>query len=190
MNGDLITGAAGVDSGGHLIGKQVKTPPGELDAGQREHPGELAGHIHLLGFTCFHLEKPFDARKPWSQAAFAGRSCSRWPVRRPTCEPWRPLRIQGSRPDVNGYRWWQKGFSPLLVCFESVWSPCSDRCLPCQCLDESVLSLGTWHRKLWFFVQFFKIFCWQMFCYVIFLKPRELVALVSHVVQVNLIRGE
>ena len=56
MNGDLITGAAGVDGGGHLIGKQVKTPPGELDAGQREHPGELAGHIHLLGFAWFHLE--------------------------------------------------------------------------------------------------------------------------------------
>ena len=77
MNGDLITGAAWVDGGGHLISKQVETSPGELDAGQRKHPGELAGHIHLLGFAWFHLEMPFGARKPWSQAAFAGRSCSR-----------------------------------------------------------------------------------------------------------------
>ena len=49
MNGDLITGAAGVDMRGHLICKQVKTAPGELDAGQRKHPGELACYIHLLG---------------------------------------------------------------------------------------------------------------------------------------------
>ena len=56
MNGDLITGAAGVDMCSHLIGKQVKASPGELDTGKRKHPRELAGHIYLLGFTCFHLE--------------------------------------------------------------------------------------------------------------------------------------
>ena len=59
MNGDLITGAARVDMRGHLICEKVKTSPGELDAGQRKHPGELAGYIHLLEFTCFHLENDF-----------------------------------------------------------------------------------------------------------------------------------
>ena len=49
MNGDLITGAAWVDMRGHLICEQVKAAPGELDAGQRKHTGELAGYIHLLG---------------------------------------------------------------------------------------------------------------------------------------------
>ena len=60
MNGDLITGAAWVDVGGHLVGEQVKASPGELDAGKGEDPGELAGHIHLLGFAWFHLENLLD----------------------------------------------------------------------------------------------------------------------------------
>ena len=54
MNGDLITGAAWVDVGGHLVGEQVKASPGELDARKGEHPGELARHVHLLGKVLFN----------------------------------------------------------------------------------------------------------------------------------------
>ena len=69
MNGDLITGAAGVDMCGHLIGKQVKASPGELHTGQRKHPGELARHIHLLRSQLFILktllmQENLGARQP------------------------------------------------------------------------------------------------------------------------------
>ena len=57
MNGDLITGAAWVDVGGHLVGEQVKASPGELDARKGEHPGEFARHIHLLGKVLFDTFK-------------------------------------------------------------------------------------------------------------------------------------
>ena len=47
MNGDLVAGAGGVHDGGHAVGEQVEAAPGELDAGEGEHPGELARHVHL-----------------------------------------------------------------------------------------------------------------------------------------------
>ena len=57
MNSDLITGAAWVDVGGHLVGEQVKASPGELDARKGEHSGEFARHIHLLGKVLFDTFK-------------------------------------------------------------------------------------------------------------------------------------
>ena len=57
MNGDLITGAAWVDVGGHLVGEQVKASPGELDARKGEHTGEFARHVHLLGKILFNTFK-------------------------------------------------------------------------------------------------------------------------------------
>ena len=54
MNSDLVTGAARVDVCRHLIRKQVKASPGELDARKGEHPGEFARHVHLLGKVLFN----------------------------------------------------------------------------------------------------------------------------------------
>ena len=75
MNSDLITGAAWVDVGGHLVGEQVKASPGELDARKGEHTGEFARHVHLLGKVQY-IQSAFPHISPWTLAAFVERSCS------------------------------------------------------------------------------------------------------------------
>ena len=49
VDGDLVAGACGVNVCGHSVSKEVEAAPGELDAWQGEHTGELARHVHLQG---------------------------------------------------------------------------------------------------------------------------------------------
>ena len=47
VNGDLVAGTSWVHDSRHAVGEEVEAAPGELDAGEGEHPGELARHVHL-----------------------------------------------------------------------------------------------------------------------------------------------